>query len=106
MKVRMNKLTTHAKEDRKERRKIAEQVGIGNTIAEIDATDEYGRIATKILTDTGLIIVMSPEQKIVTLYLATCAQACAIYKRAYGNNIKMPRQIYKQIEINHIMFAC
>jgi hypothetical protein len=104
MKVKMNQLTYHAKEERRDRREIVKQVGIGRPIAQVKKFSDNGREKTEMLTDTGLIVVMGDDNKIITLYLASTAKAAAVYKSAHGANAMMPVQIFEQIKINRIMF--
>ena len=104
MKVKMNQLTYHAKEERRDRREIVKQVGIGKPIAQVKKFSDNGREKTEVLTDTGMVIIMGDDNKIITLYLASIAKAAAIYKSAHGTNAKIPAQIFEQIKINRIMF--
>ena len=103
MKIKMNQLTYHAKEERRDRREIVKQVGIGKPIAQIKKFSD-GREKIEMLTNTGLIVVMGDDNKIITLYLASTAKAAAVYKSAHGANAMMPVQIFEQIKINRIMF--
>lgn len=105
MKIKMNELTRHAKEDRKERRNIAKQVGIGTVIAQM--RKEGGtetRYKVQMLTDTGLMIIMGEDGKIITLYLARLAQAIGFYKTVH-NGKSFPDRVYQQIKINNVFFA-
>jgi len=103
MKIKMNQLTYHAKEERRDRREIVKQVGIGKPIAQIKKFSD-GREKIEMLTNTGLIVVMGDDNKIITLYLASTAKAAAVYKSAHGANAMIPVQIFEQIKINRIMF--
>jgi len=106
MKIRMNELTRHAKEDRRDRREIARQIGIGKAVAEVRREREGSntQYAIQMLTDTGLIVIIGDDGKIVTLYLATISQAIAIYSKAHGV-CRLPDQLYRQIKINRTFYA-
>ena len=106
MKIKMNELTRHAKEDRKDRRDIAKQIGIGKPVAEIrrDREGSNTQYAIQMLTDTGLIVIVGDDGKIITLYLATIPQAMAIYGKAHGTS-RLPDQLYRQININRTFYA-
>ena len=49
MKIKMNQLTYHAKEERRDRREIVKQVGIGRPIAQIKKFSDDGREKTESL---------------------------------------------------------
>lgn len=105
MKIKTNNLTHHAKEDRRDRRDIAKKVGIGKPVVEQHMFSADGRPKTEILTDTGLVVVLGEDNKIITLFLASINKACAMYKTTYGGNARMPESLYKQIKINNSFFA-
>lgn len=105
MKIKTNNLTYHAKEERRDRRDIAKKVGIGKPVVEQHMFSADGRPKTEILTDTGLVVVLGEDNKIVTLFLASINKACAMYKTTYGGNARMPEALYEQIKINNYFFA-
>jgi len=105
MKIKTNNLTHHAKEDRRDRREIARKMGIGKPVVEVKGISACGKPKTEILTDTGLVVVMGDNNKIVTLFLASINKACAMYKTVYGGKARLPEQLYNQIKTNNIFFA-
>jgi len=94
-------MTYHARKERCSRIDyIIDTVGIGDVIASIATTDSLGRKGFQKLTNTGVIIVLSAdEHTVVTTYIATLGQACAIYKT--DKNCKfLPDGLYKKINNN------
>lgn len=94
-------MTAHAKFDRANRLEyIINTIGIGNVVAEISTVDKQGRAGFQKLTDTGVIIILSADNKtIVTAYIATPDQACTVYKTAKKVS-KMPDGLYSRIRKN------
>ena len=105
MKIKTNQLTYHAKEERRDRREVAKQVGIGRPVVEQHMVSQNGKPKTEILTDTGLVVVMGENNKIVTLFLASVSKAAAMYKTMHGPNARLPEQLYQQIKLNNYFFA-
>lgn len=81
----------HLTEARMERAMwIIENIGYGNVIAEREWVDTAGTKCIRQITDTGVIIVTTPDKtKVVTMFVATVLQAKAMW---YG---KIPNWFYK-----------
>lgn len=80
-------MTYHARTDRLDRLVLCvEKFGIGEFVAQ--QHDEKRRSVRK-LTSTGLVLVINEHNKLVTGYMATVAQAKAIYQSEY--NASAPR---------------
>ena len=90
--------TYHISEDRLDRACfIMQTVGIGEIVKEERCVQEDGRISWQCLTNTGVILVMSEDRKIViTLYIATQAKVSAMYK---GNT---PSWMFKVVKKNKV----
>lgn len=75
-------ITYHISEDRLDRAcYIMTTVGMGNIVKERKSVDEFGRIAYKCLTDTGVMLIYNADRtKIVTLYIATNNQVAWMYE--------------------------
>ena len=95
-------MTYHARFDRTNRIEyIINTIGIGNVVAEISTVDNQGRKGFQKLTDTGVIIILSGDNKtIVTAYIATPDQACAVYKTAKKVS-RMPDGLYSRVRKNY-----
>ena len=91
-------ITYHISEDRLDRACfIMQTVGIGEIVKEERCVQEDGRISWQCLTNTGVILVMSEDRKIViTLYIATQAKVSAMYK---GNT---PCWMFKVVKKNKV----
>jgi hypothetical protein len=90
--------TYHISEDRLDRACfIMQTVGIGEIVKEERCIQEDGRISWQCLTNTGVILVMSEDRKIViTLYIASQAKVSAMYK---GNT---PSWMFKVVKKNKV----
>ena len=94
-------MTYHARRERISRIDyIIDTVGIGEVIASIATTDSLGRKGYQKLTSSGVIIVLSADERtVVTMFIATLGQACAVYKT--DKNCKfLPDGLYKRINNN------
>ena len=91
-------ITYHISEDRLDRACfIMQTVGIGEIVKEERCVQEDGRISWQCLTNTGVILVMSEDRKIViTLYIASQAKVSAMYK---GNT---PSWMFKVVKKNKV----
>jgi hypothetical protein len=91
-------ITYHISEDRLDRACfIMQTVGIGEIVKEERCIQEDGRISWQCLTNTGVILVMSEDRKIViTLYIASQAKVSAMYK---GNT---PSWMFKVVKKNKV----
>lgn len=95
-------MTGHARYDRTNRiNYIIDTIGIGNVIAEIATVDDLGRAGFQKLTDTGVIIVLSADNKtIVTAFIGTLAQVCNVYKTAKKCQ-RLPDGLYNKVLNNN-----
>ena len=91
-------MTEHARYDRTNRiNYIIDTIGIGNVIAEIATVDDLGRAGFQKLTDTGVIIVLSADNRtIVTAFIGTLAQVCKVYKTAKKSQ-RLPDGLYNRV---------
>ena len=78
--------------------RIQKTIGMGKPIA--IAPDRKHRDCFNILTDTGVCVIKSFDGTIVTLWVATLAQAIDIYQRTTGSN-KLPQKIYETVKSNN-----
>lgn len=92
-------MTYHAMNDRKNRLEyIIDTIGIGNEIASSPSRDDPR--VSRILTDTGVIIVTNREtKKLVTAYIATINQGVSVYTQGHGVN-KAPAWVMKILQKN------
>lgn len=90
--------TYHISEDRLDRACfIMQTVGIGEIVKEERCIQEDGRISWQCLTNTGVILVMSEDRKIViTLYIASQAKVSAMYKGS------TPSWMFKVVKKNKV----
>ena len=97
--IDLTKQTAHAILDREVRFSIIEKtVGWGTPV--VIAPDKKGRDATATLTDTGVLIIRQPDGTIITAWVASVAQAQAVWGRATGN-LKMPRKLWNVVNYNN-----
>lgn len=75
-------ISYHISEDRLDRAcYIMTTVGMGEIVKERRCVDEYGRIAYKCLTDTGVMLIYNADRsRIVTLYIATQQQTAWMFE--------------------------
>lgn len=76
----------HYESERKKRREFIENtIGYGNSIATVFYTSKTSKKERiNVLSDTGIITVYTKEWKIVTVLIASYAQACILYREATG----------------------
>ncbi len=85
--------------DRKVRyERIQKTIGIGKPVA--IAPDRKHRDCFNILTDTGVVIIKSFDDTMITLWVASMSQAIDIYKRTTGTS-KLPQKIYETVKYNN-----
>lgn len=92
-------MTYHARKDRMDRIEfILDNVGLGEVVAETASKDSRG--GTIRLTSTGVIIVVSADNRtIVTTYIASVSQAIRVYSAAHYTT-KLPNALYKKVAAN------
>ncbi len=84
--------TYHFRVERAERMyKIDQYIGLGNPIKETYKDGRYW-----IISDTGVIYVLSDNRTIITAYAGSFAQVV----RIYGGRNKIPKQLEKRINQN------
>lgn len=92
------KLSEHASREREERLSyILMNVGIGEQIVCRVMGQRVDR--QEVLTDSGVILILNNENKVITAYIATINKATAIWRAAYGNR-HMTERLYTQIISN------
>ena len=99
-------MTFHARVERDNRLEfIIDTVGIGEVICETNRPDDsYGKPVKMRLTDTGVIIVTSQENKIITAYIATISEAIGVYREATTRH-ELPSGLYKKIRQNEKLYT-
>jgi len=99
----ISNLTTHAKRDRMARLEyIIDTVGVGKVMCEAtfhDAREGYDDTVRQ-LTSTGVIIIKSSRNQVVTAYIATHDQALDVWQKAFGRHKKMLPALSKKITSN------
>lgn len=92
------KLSEHASREREERLMyILLNVGIGERIICRTAGQKADR--QEALTDSGIVLILNNDDKVITAYIATIDKATAIWRTAYGNK-HMTEKLYEQIMNN------
>lgn len=96
------KCTYHAGIERQERATaILTEVGLGEEVHSILRRDKKLRWAKHTITDTGVILITSPDEgRIITLYVATAEQA----KDLFGGR-RVPAGLMKTVKKNEKRFA-
>lgn len=95
--MKIEYISNHVKNERIDRfMNIQQFFGIGEEYLSV-----YKDGKTTVLTNTGIILIMSADKKIlVTCYVATMNQAMALYRIKRGNK-KMPQWLYCKIIKNN-----
>lgn len=97
--IDFTKMTAHAINDRQARfNNIVNSVGWGNPV--VEAPDIKGRDATAILTDTGVMIIRSLDNVIITAWVASVPQAISVWRRA-TNKKEMPKALWNTVNYNN-----
>lgn len=92
------KLSEHASREREERLLyIAMNVGLGEQVVCRVASQKSNR--QEALTDSGVILILNNEDKVITAYIATIDKATAIWRTAHGNS-RMIESLYTRIISN------
>lgn len=100
--IDLTNMSCHITVDRKARLSQIQAIGWGSPIASVEIYRE-GRIAYKTLTSTGIIIIRSSDNMIITAYIAEVHQAISLFRSCYGR-VRLPQDIYDKITLNNIMF--
>lgn len=91
------KISKHASAERLERfMYIVMEVGIGEEIASVPT--ESGK--REILTDTGVLLVLSNDNLVITAYVANFDKIFSIWQSAHGDNARMPTWLYERFTRN------
>lgn len=97
--IDLTNVSAHVVIDRKTRFDIIEKtVGFGTPI--VEAPDKKGRDCTVILTTTGVICIIGADGMMVTTWIASVAQAIAVYARATGKT-KLPIKLWDMVNYNN-----
>ena len=93
-------LTCHARFDRSERLEyIIDTIGVGKEVCQMFYDVE--KPCTKVLTTTGVIIIKSTKNQVITAFIATMGQAQTVWSDAHNNNGKqMPPVLRQKIRDN------
>lgn len=90
------KLSSHAIQHRSERLfHIITYIGLGEHIMCSSKGQKLDRYEA--LTDTGVLLVLTKDNLIITAYIASIDKATAIWRSCYKSDIKMPIKLYKTI---------
>ena len=96
-------MTSHARNDRRARLEyIVDTVGIGKVMCESCYEDRRANYShySKQLTSTGVIILRSANNDVITAYIATFGQALEVWQRAFGSNKKMLPALNAKVRAN------
>lgn len=86
----MLKMSVHAQHDRFERLTyLATEIGLGEITLTLYSDDR--RVC---ITNTGLIIVLDKEGKLITAYLPDINRVNAMYWEKYGRDSRLPYWLY------------
>lgn len=97
--IDLTNMSAHVIVDRQARiNNIENSVGWGTEI--ITAPDKKERDATATLTSTGVIIIRSLDGMIITAWIASVAQAQAVWGRAKGT-ARLPRWLWNVVNYNN-----
>lgn len=93
-------MTKHARVDRQARLNfILDTVGVGNIVAGMINTNN-GHPNFECLTDTGVLLVFSPDRKIlITAYIPNTEKAVAVYLKSTQRK-SLPDGLYNKIKAN------
>lgn len=90
----MYKLSPHASQERIERLMYLNlHIGIGNEVCSMRGLVPDRR---EVLTDTGVMLILSDEDVVITAYLATMRQAMRVWRSNY-DNMRMPNRLYRKV---------
>ena len=96
-------MTSHARNDRMARLEyIVDTVGIGKVMCESCYEDRRANYSnySKQLTSTGVIILRSANNDVITAYIATFGQALEVWQRAFGSSKKMLPALSAKVRAN------
>lgn len=97
--IDLTRMSAHAINDRKNRFEVIENtIGWGQPIAMVP--DREDPTATNTLTSTGVLVVRSNDNTIVTAWIANVQQASAIYHKA-TNGKRMPQLYWDIVNYNN-----
>ena len=97
--IDLTNMSAHVIVDRQARiNNIENSIGWGTEI--ITAPDKKERDATATLTSTGVIIIRSLDGMIITAWIASVAQAQAVWGRAKGT-ARLPRWLWNVVNYNN-----
>lgn len=97
------RMTPHARQDRIERLKyIVTEIGLGEKIVCSNSRNEGTR--KEIMTDTGVLLVLSNENLVITAYVVNISQAIAIWREFSNSSVKMPSELYNTILRNQFHY--
>ena len=97
--IDLTNMSAHVIIDRADRIGIIEKtVGWGEPL--VQAPDLKGRDATAILTTTGVIIIRSLDNMIITAWIASVPQAISVWRRATGEK-NLPNAVWNIVNYNN-----
>lgn len=97
--IDLTKMSAHIILDRAYRiNHIENSIGWGTEVTR--ALDKNEENVFRVLTSTGVIIVMGEDNFIITAWIADVNQAVAVWKKAH-NGAKMPKWLWNVINYNN-----
>jgi hypothetical protein len=96
--IDLSNVSAHFAVERKQRiTAIENSIGWGKPVATIPTLDGKN-FAT--LTDTGVMVIRTPENMIITAFVANIRKATKVYKTAF-NGARMPAALWNRIQENN-----
>lgn len=90
------KLSSHARDERLERLMyIMTEIGLGERI--ICTANHITTNRQEALTDTGVLLILSNDDLVITAYVPNVSKAIAIWRDSIGTDAKMPPGFYQKI---------
>lgn len=96
--------SAHVSLDRSERLNAAYAIGVGIPVAIFEDYDKTNRKVIITLTSTGLVFVRNQQNMIITLYIPSIAKAKRYYRKANGQDAKIPQALIDKVAMNNLMF--
>ena len=95
--------SAHVYTDRKERLNAVYAIGVGFPAA---IFEEYkdGQKVVVTLTSTGLVVIRSTDNMIITLYIPSVSKAKRFYRIANGKEARVPQKLIDNVIMNNVMF--
>lgn len=93
------RLSPHASKERLERLTyLTTEVGLGDKIVCEAPGQSYDRYEA--LTNSGVVLILSMEQLVITGYVASINKATALWKTRFGDESNLPNWLYRRVVAN------